>query len=166
MIAFDNGPADGDYVRYIDDLMARAAANASAGTLAPGREVGGYSPAALINRLGAPGNVIGRALEAVKPGSNPAPQRTDATVFDNPPERAASPTPARMSGRVDAGPAISQRMKNTLVAIMIGFALLLVGIFSAPISPFLILLGVLLTAWAGRRLILGAALARQRRPEI
>lgn len=175
MIAFDNGPANGDYVRYIDDLMARAAvaasaaSAASAGTLNRDDELGGGGVGRTRERLAAMAasqTASQAARHADREGSSVdgrAPQRAlndsvQTTGFVAPAAAtprstaAAAVASALMSGQVGARAALSMQARIALGAFGIGALLLLAGVLWQPFSLPIVVGGGALIAWAVRTL--------------
>ncbi len=127
MIAFDNGPRDGDYVRYIEDLVASRAA-----VLGSGASLSGYESGA----RGMPTDPMRRT--AVPDGMSVAPQATSASAVAS----------RLMSGRqVDRGTFVVSAIASTL-----GLILVLVGILMTPFNTALLIAGIALLSWALKRI--------------
>ena len=148
MIAFDNGPANGDYVRYIDDLM-KSAATAAAAAVA--------SPAAMLQPSGRVGPLDeARArLAALRAAAGPA---ASSTGFAQP--VSATPTAAAaaaiasalMSGQVGGGRALASHLKVALGAIAAGVVLIFVGLLWTPLNLLVVGFGISAIVWAIRSL--------------
>jgi|GEM_PF-3953603 len=165
MIAFDNGPAHGDYVRYIDDLMKRAAIAATAGVLAPTEPSSGTLAqtrdrlAALAARSAPPPAASKNAGEwTAAVGEIERQARQDATRttgFATP----AAPTASAMAAAAIASALASGQMgasslatttKVGLAAIGIGAVLVVVGFLWTPLNILVVAGGGALIAWAVR----------------
>ena len=130
MISFDNGPANGDYVRYIDDLMKRAALAASAGVLS-GTDAGGNALDRTRERMTATASPSSRQPTTVVRESR---QTTGfaAPVAATPAATAAAAiASALMSGQTTGRAALPVRKQLALIALVAGLAMLLVGLFWA-----------------------------------
>ena len=146
MIAFDNGPANGDYVRYIDDLM-KTAATAAAAAVA--------SPAAMLQSSGRVGPLdeARERLAALKRAAS-GPGETSATGFAAP--VSATPTTAAaaaiasalMSGQVGRGRALASHLKVALGAIAAGVVLIIVGLLWTPLNLLVVGFGIAAIVWA------------------
>ena len=139
MIAFDNGPAHGDYVRYIDDLMKRAAVAATAGVLP--EEPTSSAIARVRERIAAQAAVA--AGPAPAPGSGFAPQNPATTA-------AAAVAAALMSGQTGRRTALATHVKVGVAAIAFGILLLLIGLLVSPVNVLLLAGGGATIAWAIR----------------
>ncbi len=155
MIAFDNGPANGDYVRYIDDLMKSAAIAASAGVLTS-NDTGSGTLGRTRDRLAARRGTSGEWMPAAGTVEHQARQDAVQTGFVPqvaPTARAtaaAAIASALMSGQMGGRGALATHTKVGLVAIAFGIVLVLVGFFWAPLNIILMAGGAALIAWAVR----------------
>lgn len=170
MIAFDNGPANGDYVRYIDDLMKRAAIAASAGVLTStegsgatvGRARDQLAPRAAA-QIASQASRMGSSAETTQwtpmPGAGGRQAMADnaqgtgfaaATVATPGATAAAAIASALMSGQMGNRAALATNTKIGLGAITLGVVLGLVGFFLQPLNVLLIAGGAGLVAWAVR----------------
>lgn len=135
MIAFDNGPENGDYARYIDALMASRAAL----PLLPNsdfnqgmNEGSRHSSAALRSPIEA--------------------QR--ATRLS--PAQARAVAAALMNGEVAAG----NLSWPAMIAFVIGAALIVIGLVAATFNAPFVLVGIALISWVIKQLGNRGALAR------
>ena len=175
MIAFDNGPAHGDYVRYIDDLMARAALAAPAVVASDGDMASGVAELIRGRATGTPtrsSNAGAADDEWSRTASSttyrtPAPASSGFAVptTQSPAAAAASAVAsALMSGQVGRGAALSAATLLALVAIVVGALLVLIGLLVHPFNLAVVAGGGVLIAWAFRRLKAAGigAIARRR----
>lgn len=174
MIAFDNGPPNGDYVRYIDALMARAAVAAAASVVR-----NGDGPSALAGVRGDPttpaigpstspwsavvagGGAGGEAMQGTAAPGTPAASRRQpadaATGFTAPTDAsrasvaAAGIASALMSGEVGRG-GVSGVHTVTLAMFVLGLALLVASLFWPVLGVVGIAAGIALMFGAARRL--------------
>lgn len=157
MIGFDNGPANGDYVRYIDELTRRAAAAASAGILTD-NDVGATTLARVRERLAAEAarRAPQSAADAWTPGGTAIVPSTPATGFAPPSvttsgaTAAAAIAAALMSGQTGSRLALPTHMKIGLGAVAIGIVLVLAGFLWEPFNFVVVAGGGALIAWAIR----------------
>ena len=159
MIAFDNGPAHGDYVRYIDDLMKRGAIAALPGVLSTTASAGTVGQTR--DRLAA------SAVRAAIGSPSPPWSRPDAqgTGFAAP---TASSTGATAAAAIAAALASGQTAASTLplyrkagiAAIVLGVVLIVIG-FVTPLNVVAIAGGGVLIAWAVRMMRDADARARR-----
>ena len=162
MIAFDNGPARGDYVRYIDDLMKQAAIAASA-SVVMSSDAGASTLAKVRERLAAQAArasaVDGTTQWTPAVGELERKARHDAvqtTGFATPTAPTASATAAAaiasalMSGQMGGRSTLATHTKVGLSAIGIGAALLVIGFVWTPLNVLMMAGGVALIAWAVR----------------
>ncbi|MEO8938219.1 MAG: hypothetical protein ABI277_14470 [Burkholderiaceae bacterium] len=157
MIAFDNGPANGDYVRYIDELTKRAAIAASAGILTD-NDAGATTLAKVRKRLAAeaardrPHAAAGEWV----PGGTSIVASSQTTGFApttavTPRETAAAAiASALMSGQMGNRLALPTHIKIGLGAIVIGIVLILAGFFWEPFNFVIVAGGGALIVWAVR----------------
>ena len=146
MIAFDNGPAHGDYVRYIDDLMERGAIASTAGVL-PSNDLSG-TLAQTRERLTRPPANDSAAEWARQNGAQntgfaaPTAPTASATA-------AAAIASALASGQM-SGSSLPIHTKVGLAAIALGIVLIVVGFFWTPLNILVVAGGGALIAWAIR----------------
>lgn len=159
MIAFDNGPAHGDYVRYIDELMKRGAIASTPGVLSTTASAG--TLAQVRDRLAA-------SAARATTGSSPIPwSRPDAqgTGFAAPVAPTAGATAA---AAIAAALASGQTTASTLplyrkvgiAAIGLGIVLIVIG-FVTPLNVVMIGGGGVLIAGAVRMMRDADARARR-----
>lgn len=156
MIAFDNGPANGDYVRYIDELTKRAAIAASAGILTD-NDAGATTLAKVRKRLAAEAASRPQASAGEwVPGDTTIVASSQTTGFApttavTPRETAAAAiASALMSGQMGNRLALPTHLKIGLGAIAIGVVLILAGIFWVPFNFVIVAGGGALIVWAVR----------------
>jgi hypothetical protein len=163
MIAFDNGPADGDFVRYIDDLMRRGAIAATVGAVMSSSDAGSSTLAKVRERLAAEAARASGAAATTSwtpaGGERERQARYDAaqsTGFATPTAATASAsaaaaiTSALMSGQMGSRPALAMHTKVGLCAIGIGAALVLIGLLWTPLNVLAMAGGIALIAWSVR----------------
>ena len=153
MIGFDNGPANGDYVRYIDGLMARAARQTSAAVLTdsgvpPVRRRAEADLVTSAPRARAPADrpvATGRAGPTGRPAASgfvPAGPESAAS------RSAAAIASALMSGRVDRRALLASASVPAFAMMTLGLVLLIVGLLWSPLGLLGIAGGASLL-WAG-----------------
>ena len=181
MIAFDNGPKHGDYVRYIDDLMRVAAAATATNTAtsmqsaipsstaveresmsrlreriaerASAQSDGPRFPAAAVRTAsGASSPTVRTAASGA--GTPPAGDTgfVDPTPASNAAARAAAIASALMSGEVARRSAAGRDTLVSVAAIVFGLLLIIGGIAWPATSLVVLLAGGAVLAWGGRRL--------------
>jgi hypothetical protein len=165
MIGFDNGPEDGDFVRYIDALLATRAA-------APSQSVREFDPRSVIAPVGVPSfaqppiAVPGAPSRAVAGAANrnppmPRPQRASrvpGTTLTPGQVASAAATMIRDAGAVNA------QVRVSLVALLLGVALLVAGWIGPSFSAPFVFAGAALAYWAIRRLAGSTRAPPDRRP--
>ncbi len=168
MIRFDNGPPDGDYVRYIDELMAQRAASLVAATMTSGTDA--------TDRLR---SADSRGSAVISPAFKTAHERArDAKAGANRPANtygtSAASSPDDVSRRPSTLPpaaatAIASSLMNrdserraaplvNAVAIAVGAILILIGVLGQTSNVLFIVAGIALVSWGVKRI--GAAPAR------
>ncbi len=151
MIAFDNGPPDGDYVRYIDELLASRAAlsvvtNATASDDFNEGNAPGRSPLDLIRE---------RARVAVDQAIASTGRMTPSVPVTPPVNRgpgaqtssAAATSSMMRGGQTQVGTGLIASLATGLVGAM----LLLVGVLSQAFNGFVTIAGLALIAWSVRQ---------------
>lgn len=162
MIALDNTPARGDYVRYIDDLMARAARAAPAVVSSDG-DMASDVDALLRERSNVASSGTGNTASEWTPTAPNArrtrpPARSSSSGFTAP--AVASPAAATasaiasalMSGQVGRHAVLSTATVMGLATVVVGVMLILAGILWHPFNFAIVVGGVALIGWALRRL--------------
>ena len=162
MIAFDNGPAHGDYVRYIDDLMKQGAIAASA-SVVMSSDAGSSTLGKVRERLAAQAarasTAGGTTTWTPADGERERQARYDAvqtTGFATPiaptasASAAAAIASALMSGQMGGRSALAMHTKVGLGAIGIGAALVVIGVLWTPLNVLVVAGGIALVAWAVR----------------
>jgi hypothetical protein len=123
MIAFDNGPADGDYVRYIEAMAKVAATNAVQAAATPMASTGSNATG-----FDDPVQARMRQVEVQRARTTPAAAAiARATALQTPNNAAVPPALARGSAFVLAG-----------------LALAIVGLFMQPTRPLFLIAGIAL----------------------
>ncbi len=162
MIALDNTPAHGDYVRYIDDLMKRAALAAPAVVSSDG-DMASNVDALMRERMATASTGPGTADEwtptapsVSRRTRSPAPSSSSGftpPAIASPAAAAASAiASALMSGQVGPRGALSAAMVIALAAIVVGGVLIVVGLLWQPLNLAIVVGGGALIAWALRRM--------------
>ena len=183
MIAFDNGPRDGDFARYIDRIVQDRARAAAAGVA-----TGVATDTDSMARRGSPsaddpfapaagGDPRWRAVASPTAGRSTAARgvQTNAAVSNRDPVAARAAMAAQGfrarpadnsnpdgTSRSPVRPATTAAALGNLVSVValpIGIALLLIGIFVPTASVVVVLAGVLTLVWATRRLARSGAAA-------
>lgn len=159
MIAFDNGPAGGDYVRYIDDLMKRGAIAASPGVLSTS-SAGTLGEAR--DRLAA---LAARAVTDAPSSTGWSRPDAQGTGFASPPPPSAGATAAAaiaaaLASGQTAGSTLPLYRKVGIAAIVLGLVLIVLG-FTTPLSVVGLAGGGVLIAWAVRTMRDANARARR-----
>ena len=162
MIRFDNGPPGGDYVRYIDELMAQRAPALGSATMTSDTDVVDRIPAAdgRKNPMTAP------AFKAPHERSRDA--KTNARLTPKPYPSAAHSPSANASQRTSAlSPAAATAIASAMmtrdnerrvvpfigaIAIAAGTVLILIGILGRTSNVLFIVAGIALVSWAIKRL--------------
>lgn len=165
MISFDNGPADGDYVRYIDDLTRNAAIAASAGVLTDDDVLGGVGrrnrlAVSPVKRADVDNPTASSEWTPATAGGAPRTMQESSRTTGFGAPVAATPTAtaaaaiasALMSGQVGNRPALASHAKVGLGTIVFGLLLLLVGFLWQPLNVLVMAAGGALIAWAIRML--------------
>lgn len=143
MIGLDNGPSDGDYVRYIERLIT-GAKNAPTAAAPPSAPVFGQAPAV------PPGGA-----RAGLPASPSTPKVAGTTSAKTSMPSTTASVPARTA---PLDPALIRAIGTSAV----GFVLLVASFLSTPIHAFLLLIG-LFTFAAGTRLTIRSIIAGAKR---
>lgn len=179
MILFDNGPPDGDYVRYIDALMARRAAALVAATMTPDdgtverkRRAGGGRDAMTAPAFKPSDERERDALLATKANPN---TNTDTNAGARVPEAPYASTQASVDaarGGAGLAPTAANAIASAMmmrgedgrptpiastIALVAGAGLIVMGILGSTSNLLFIVAGIALVSWATKRL--GKAIA-------
>lgn len=159
MIALDNTPARGDYVRYIDDLMKRAALAAPAVVSSDG-DMASDVDALIRERTNAASTGTGAANEWTPTAPSvsrrtrpPVPSSsgfTTPTVASPAAAAASAIAAALMSGQVGRGSVLSGRALLAVAAIVVAVVLIVAGVLVQPFNAAFVVGGAALIAWAVR----------------
>lgn len=168
MIRFDNGPPDGDYVRYIDALMAERAAGLVAATMSSGADVGNRE---MLDRqrtatdarkspmtapaFKAPHERSRDAKTGADFPANPYPSSSNRSTPSAPtlsPAAAAAIAAAMMTRDDQLGAAPAVGTVVSAMGIAVGVILILIGILGGSTNLLFIVAGIALLSWAIRRL--------------
>lgn len=178
MIRFDNGPPDGDYVRYIDALMKERAASLVAATMTSDtdsvdriRAAGGrkrpMSAAPISSSSTSPAFKAPheRSRDAKSPANPDVKPR--ASVMSSPSNSPPALSPAaataiasammRRDAELGTVPAVGTIVSATGIAV--GVILILIGILGRTSNVLFIVAGIALVSWAIKRLGGSAATA-------
>lgn len=166
MIRFDNGPPDGDYVRYIDELMAQRAASLVAATMTSGADVvdrmragdGRKKPTSAAMTSPAFKSSHERARDAntgvgvsTKPLASTAPSTASgASAFS--PAAATAIAAAMMARDTELDPLPGAGKIVGAAGMTLGAILILIGILGPTANVVLIVAGIALVSWATKRL--------------
>ena len=148
MIRFDNGPPDGDYVRYIDELMASRAASLVAPTM--NASPNPVPPRAL--QLASPRGSQPASQAASQPASQPASHLTSQHALKPPSALSLAAASAIASAMMMSREARRPAWSISTIAIAAGAALILIGLFGDTANFVFIVAGVALVSWAIKRL--------------
>ena len=160
MIRFDNGPPGGDYVRYIDELMAQRAASLVAATMSSNTEAGDRDRSADAHKSPMPSPAF------IAPSKRRSDAKTGARVPPTPhaPSKSSTDASQRASG---LSPAAASAITSALmtrdndrraapfmgaIGIAIGAILFLIGILGRTSNVVFIVAGIALVSWAIKRL--------------
>ncbi len=155
MIRFDNGPPDGDYVRYIDALMKERAASLVAATMGPDTDRRS-DPMSVAMTLPAFKSSLERSRDA-KSGVALS-TRPQASTVHSPSNGASALSPAAATAiasalmrRDELGTAPSVGTVVDALAIAAGVILILIGFLGPTSNVVLMVAGGALVSWAIKR---------------
>lgn len=164
MIRFDNGPPDGDYVRYIDQLMAQRAAALVAATMTSDTDRVESMRAADGRKRPMSAAMTSPAFKSPQERSRDAQAGAghsgapDASTVSSPSSGASALFPAAataiasaMMNREELGTVPSVGTVVGAFGIAVGIILILIGILGPSANAVLIVAGVALVSWAIKR---------------
>jgi|GEM_PF-6209162 len=157
MISLDNGPADGDYVRYIDALV-KASVSTSAATLGANATMPVLTTRAAPTAIATDGrlqNVATSQARSPDPRARRAQMKTDATA-------AVANAVLQRAGATDVVdlPALGR----AAVTVIAGLLLASVGAFMHPVSVLMIIAGIVIVAGGVRSVSRNAAALARAQP--
>ena len=163
MIRFDNGPPDGDYVRYIDELMAQRAASLVAATMTSGADGVDLMRAGDARKKHTSAAMTSPAFKSSHERTRDA--NTGVGVSTKPLASTAPSTASGASAFSPAAIAAAMMARDTeldplpgagkivgAAGMTLGAILILIGILGPTANVVLIVAGIALVSWATKRL--------------
>ena len=133
MIANDNGPPDGDFVRYLETLVAASRSAALAAQVLP-------PPSGTL-----PYDIVERTTHGFVP---PSASRDDARKI--PIDRAAAEAMAETLLSAGAGAAPSLAVGASWILGAIGALFVVIGLFAHGFNFIMVMLGIVLLSWSAK----------------